>query len=61
MAMRIDGSVRAMIVTQILPPPQSDSFTLSDLEPAAKCGKATCPERKGPNPVPSALSSTEKP
>lgn len=61
MAVGVDGSVRAMIVTQISLAPQSDSFTLSDLEPVAKCGKATCPERKGLNPVPSALSSTEKP
>lgn len=59
--MGVNGSVRAMIVTHISPAPQSDSFTLSDLEPAAKCGKATCPERKGLDPVPSALSSTEKP
>lgn len=56
----IDGSAKALIVTQISPAPQSDSFTLSDLEPAAKCGKATCPEKKGLNLVPSALSPTEK-
>lgn len=63
MAMRINRSVRAMVVPQTFPAPQSEFFfTLSDLEPAAKCGKATCPERKGLNqcPLPSALPRSHK-